>query len=321
MNTRRRLSSLAAVALAFAFGATAALAQIGGRTGEFSRLGFGARGMGMGNALTAVATGDLVGYYNPAALPHAAGQTIGASFGILALDRRLNFLHYTRPLHPTAGISFGIINAGVSAIDGRDGDGEATGDLQTSENMAFLGFANRFKGGFSLGINVKMFYHRLYTDVSTLNVGFDFGLLVPVADNLTVGATVRDVNSQYRWDTSELYGQSGNSTRDRFPLLYSAGAAFRLPDSLGLLAADLVVSNQQTLTLRIGIEVPLIPELTLRAGLDRIDLREKGNGIRPAIGFSVCRSFDEWVPALHYTYIAEPFVSPGMHMISLSVNL
>jgi hypothetical protein len=287
------------------------LAQLGGHAGAFSRMGFGARGMGMGNAQTAVITGDLVGYYNPAALSLTSTRTVSASFGILALDRRLNFLHYTQPLPPTAGISFGIINAGVTDIDGRNGAGEPTGALLTSENQVFLAFANRFQGGFSLGINVKMYYHRLYTDVSTIAVGLDFGALVPVSERLTIGATVRDVNSTYHWDTAELYGQSGNTTRDRFPLLYTAGAAYLLPDSLGLLAVDLEASNQRTLTLR----------LSLRAGVDRIDLKEKGNGIRPTFGFTLRKSFDTWVPALQYAYVHEPFVSPGMHVISLSVTL
>ena len=39
-----------------------ALAQIGGAPGSYSRMGFGARGMGMGNAMTAVISGDVSGY-------------------------------------------------------------------------------------------------------------------------------------------------------------------------------------------------------------------------------------------------------------------
>jgi hypothetical protein len=304
-----------------AVSSSAAFAQLGGSAGAFSRMGFGARGIGMGNAQTAVTDGDIIGYYNPAVLSYAAARTVSASFGILALDRRLNFLHYTQPLQPSAGISFGIINSGVSGIDGRDADAEPTGALQTSENQVFLAFANRFKGGFSLGINVKMYYHRLYTDVSSVSVGLDFGALVPVTDALTVGGTVRDVNSQYKWDTSALYGQSGNSTNDKFPLLYTGGVAYRLPDSLGLVALDLETSNRSSLILRVGAEVPVIPELSLRLGVDRIDLKETGSGIRPTFGFSLRKSFDSWTPVLQYAFVHEPFVSPGMHVISLSVIL
>jgi len=114
---------------------------------------------------------------------------VSASFGVLSLDRRLNFLSYSQPLRPNAGISAGIINAGVSDIDGRDSDGEPTGPLKTSENEIFLSFSNRFKSGFSLGITIKLLYHQLYTDVTSSTVGIDVGLLVPIGDVLTIGAT------------------------------------------------------------------------------------------------------------------------------------
>ena len=158
---RCRISGYAAVAvLSILLGQTTS-AQLGGTPGAFSRMGFGARGIGMGNAMTAVTTGDIVGYYNPALLSWSEYRHASASFGILSLDRHLNFLSYSQPLQPNAGISAGIINAGVSNIDGRDADGEPTGPLKTSENEIFLSFSNRFKSGFSLGITIKFLYHQL----------------------------------------------------------------------------------------------------------------------------------------------------------------
>ncbi|MDH4070281.1 MAG: hypothetical protein OEV30_07640, partial [Ignavibacteria bacterium] len=77
---------------------TLAAGQIAGHAGAYSRLGFGARGIGVGNAMTAVASGDINGYYNPAVLPFSGYRSLSASFGILALDRRLNFLSYAQPL-------------------------------------------------------------------------------------------------------------------------------------------------------------------------------------------------------------------------------
>jgi len=304
---------------------TTCFAQLGGRPGSFSRLGFGARGIGMGNALTAVTTGDVVGYYNPALSPWAAYRNISASFGILSLDRNLNFISYAQPLAPRAGLSAGIINAGVSDIDGRDSDGEQTGALKTSENLIFMSFANRFQSGFAIGITIKLLYYHLYTDVSTTTVGIDVGLLMPVSNVLTVAATIRDINSKYQWDTSELYGQSGNTTKETFPLLYTLGAAYKIPDLFGsddtnaIMAADIELSDQKTLIGRVGVELPLIPEVSLRAGLDRIDFKEKGNGVRPSFGFSARQDLGNWTPALHYTFVLEAFSPSPTHIVSLSV--
>lgn len=306
--------------------ASTGIAQLGGQPGSFSRLGFGARGMGMGNALTAVTSGDVVGYYNPALTPWAAYRNASASFGILSLDRNLNFLSYTQPLAPRAGLSAGIINAGVSDIDGRDSDGEPTGPLKTSENLVFLCFGNRFQSGFTIGITIKFLYHHLYTDVSSTTVGIDFGLLVPVSNALTLGGTIRDINSKYRWDTGQLYGnQRGNSTLEEFPLLYTLGAAYKLPDWFGagdstaVIAADLEISDKKTLIGRVGVEILLIPEISLRAGVDRINLKEKGTGVKPTFGFSARQSYGTWTPAITYAFVLESFSPSPAHIVSLSV--
>jgi hypothetical protein len=263
--------------------ASNSFAQIGGAPGAYSRMGFGARGMGMGNAMTAVVSGDVTGYYNPAV------------------------------------ISAGLINAGVSNIDGRDADGEQTGLLKTSEDQVFLGFGLKFKSGLSFGLNLKILYYHLYTDFTSVTAGLDFGVIYRVDNSLTLGLTVRDVNSKYKWDSTPLYGEQGTTSQDNFPLLFTGGIAYMLPDSIGLLSADIEISNVRTRVLRVGAEIPIIREVTLRAGVDRIDLKEKGMGASPAFGFTIARGLPGWTPSLTYVYIIEPFAPTGMHLISLGV--
>jgi hypothetical protein len=282
------------------FASHIASAQLGGAPGAFSRMGFGARGMAMGNAMSAVMSGDIIGYYNPALLSYAASRNGSASFGFLSLDRKLNFLQYTQPLPPMAGLSFGIINSGVSNIDGRDSDGEPTGPLKTSENQVNFGFSARLKNGLSFGLSFKLYYYQLYADLVSTTIGLDLGALYRVNEEIAVSLVVRDINSKYKWDSGKLYGQSGSTTQDNFPLLYIAGTS--------------------TIIARGGIEIPLIPEVTVRGGIDRIDLKDSGRGIRPSMGFSVCQDFGGWSPALHYAYVIEPFSPSGMHMVSLAVH-
>jgi hypothetical protein len=299
-------------------GPLSARAQIGGEPGASGRLGFGARGMALGNAMTAVADGDIVGYYNPALLPWAEYRSGAASVGILSLDRTLNFLSYTQALPPQAGISVGIINAGVSAIDGRDADGVPTGELKTSENRVFIAFGVKMTSGLTFGISLKLLHYHLYTDMTSMTAGIDLGVYYPLTEDLSLGATIRDINSKYKWDSSTLLGQSGTTSNDPFPQLYTIGAAYRILTAH--LSADLEFSNQSSVYLRSGIELPIIPELTLRAGIDRIDLKEKGNGVRPAFGFSTGTNLGNWSPRVQYAYVIEPFAPVGFHMITLSAR-
>jgi hypothetical protein len=295
-------------------------AQIGGAPGAFSRLGFGARGMSMGNAMSAVTNGDVGAYYNPALLPSADSRYVSASFGILSLDRRLNFLSYTQALRQRAGISIGLINAGVTGIDGRDGDGQQTGPLRTSENQAFLGFAIRATDDLQVGLTLKLYYYQLYTDVSSTTIGVDFGALYRLGEGFTAAVTVKDINSRYKWDTSTIFGQSGQTSEDQFPVLTAAALSYMLPDSIALVAVETEFSSSSTFMVRAGVEVPLIPDFAVRAGIDRVDVKESGNGVRPSFGFTARTSLGGWTPALQYAFVLEPFAPTAMHVITLLVS-
>jgi hypothetical protein len=64
----------------------------------------------------------------------------------------------------------------------------------------------------------------------------------------------------------------------------------------------------------------VVPEFTLRAGIDRVDLKEGGNGVRPSVGFTARTTIGGLSPALHYAFVLEPFSPAAMHMISLSMT-
>ncbi len=294
--------------------------QIGGVAGSFGRMGFGSRGMGMGNAMSAVTTGEIYSNYNPALVPFSTHRTGSLTFSFLPFDRYLNFLSYGQSIKPTAGISFGIINAGVNNIDSRDNDGFHTEYLSTSENLFFLTFGNRVHKNISLGLSIKLFYHKLYKDVSSTTVGFDIGTLVVVSDAVKVGIVVKDIGSKYKWDTSKIYGQSGGPTKDVFANLRKIGVSYQLPNGLGLAAIEFENTSEKTNTIRVGSEIKIVEYFSIRAGIDRWLYASDTDGIKPSFGFSVNNSFGEWTPALSYAYVVEPFSIGGIHIITLSVN-
>jgi len=302
-----------------AFTAMPVNAQLAGTPGAFARLGFGARGMGMGNALTAVIDGDVTSFYNPAVTPFLTDRVAAVSYGLLSLDRSLNTLSYSQAIKPTAGFSFGIINAGVSKIDGRDGDGVQTGDLFTSENQFSFSFANRMSKIISLGIAFKIYYYRLYENVSTTDLGIDAGGIARLTNNLTLGIAVQDIGSKYKWDTSNLYGDQGFSTIDRFPLLRKVGLSYAFNDNAGIVSLDLENSNQSTNIIRMGGEIYLSEFFTVRAGLDHWDLQDAAQAA-PTFGFTVRTSSAEASPIINYAYDIEPYGLFGMHIISLSAR-
>ncbi len=293
--------------------------QIGGYAGAFGRLGFGSRGIGMGNSMTAITSGEISSYYNPALTPFAEQRTASISLGFMPFDRYINFLSYTQNIKPTAGLSFGIINAGVRNIDSRDYDGYHIEDLSTSENQFYLAFGNRIHPNVSLGITIKLFYYSLYDKVSSTTVGFDLGTLIKATENITIALAFQDLGSNYKWNTAPIYGQSGGQTTDKFPNMRRLAVAYKLPDRLGTIAVEFENTSVKTNHIRLGSEIVLHEYFTIRSGIDRWDVNNNTLGIKPTFGFSINKPFDDWTPIITYAYVLEPFSIGGVHLVSLSI--
>ncbi len=292
-------------------------AQTAGRAGSFARMGFGARGMGMGNALTAVIGGEVSSYYNPALPAFATVRHAGASFGILSLDRYLNYLSYTQPIDPTGGVSIGLINAGVRDIDGRDSDGDHTALYSTYENQIYLSFSNRIDENVSIGVTMKLYHSKLFEGVTTSTVGFDAGILFTPVERVAVGLVLQDIGSKYKWNTKDV-NSTGRETEDKFPMLKRLGVSYTLPGSGAIAAVDVEHASGGSVVFRSGVEYRIIREFTLRGGADRIDVGEDATGVKPTFGFSLEKPLDGWSPSLSYAYTHESFAPNGYHMITLS---
>lgn len=299
--------------------------KISNMPGAFSRMGFGARGLGMGNAMLAVTEGNLVSYYNPVVSVFQEGNSFQTSYTFLSLDRSLNFLSFTRRFDlggkkdRAAGISAGIINSGVSKIDGRDGNGLQTGDLSTSENQFFIALGKRFSDKFAMGIGTKFYYYKLYQDIKASGVGVDLGLLYHINDQWNVAASVCDINSSYKWDSSTLYGQEGTNVTEKFPVLKKIGISYFNKD-LGLLTSlEFENSNGETNIIRAGAEYNLIENFYLRAGIDQFNLSNSDFLPKAAAGFSYSKSFDGIIIGVDYAFMIEHYSSGDIHVVGLNV--
>ncbi len=291
---------------------------LGGLAGAPFRLGFGARGIGMGNAVTAVPFGNEDSYYNPALLPFQPQPTVLLSYGSLSLDRRLNFASYTQHLNPNAGLSVGLINSGVSNIEGRDSDGQPTETYSTSENQFFFSFGLEPAEKLSLGVTAKVLYYSLFSNVKSTTFGADLGALYSISDVLKVGAVIQDLLSKYKWDTSKLYGQNGSSYANDFPLRKRLGVSY-LERDWGLTVAGELEWIGPASFARVGTELQLFSGLRVRGGIDQIAFDGSVTS-KPSLGFSVQTEISSWSPRLDYAYVFEPYVPSGMHYLTLSLN-
>ncbi len=304
--------------------------------GSFARMGFYARGIGMGNAMTAVTKGTLTGFYNPAVSPFQERNSFNVGYSFLSLDRSLNFFSFTRKFEigkklidegvyskprSIAGISVGVINSGVSGIEERDNQGIKQGDFSTSENLFFLSLSNRFSEKLSVGITFKFFDYKLYKDVKTSGLGFDFGAVYKFNDELFAALYIGDINSKYRWDTNNLYGLAGRTTIDNFPLVKTLGASYFVRKYKVLFSAEFSSLVKDFNILRFGAEWELFDRLFIRGGVDELNLSDFNHPAKPSLGFSYSRDVKGWFVGFDYAFVFEPYSPSGIHVIGLNIKM
>lgn len=309
--------------------------KISSMPGSFSRMGFGARGIGIGNAMSSITEGNLVSYYNPALIVYQENNSFQTSYSFLSLDRSLNFLNFTRKFdfysskdssdgnkkpRATAGITLGLINAGVSEIDGRDNQGIKTGELSTSENQFFLGLANKFSDKLSVGIAVKFYYYKLYEDIKSNSVGFDIGLLYRFNDHWNAALMIADINSKYKWDTAPIYELQGSKYDDVFPLLKKAAVSYRNKELGLIVSAEFENSNAETNILRLGTEYNIFENLFVRAGIDQLNLSNIDFLPKLSTGFSYFKAVGNLTIGVEYAFMMEQYSPYDRHIAGLVLN-
>lgn len=338
----------AALVLAVLLSAIPFSHSFGQATGAFTRVGFGARGIGVANSVAADRSGLTSPFYNPALAPFASGQHLDVSAAIMRFDRQLQYLQFATPLRPRAGVAAGLIHAGVSNIDGRDSNGFHTEELSTDEFAFFLAFGLKFSDKVSGGLSLQLFRSDLFEGLKAVNtIGIDVGVSAAVTDRLSLALVLDDLLAKYDYDTSGIFGDAGGSTSDRFPTRLRLGAAYELFEKrvrilaeyesrvsrlefrsrqievVGDTPLETFVSrdlDRQTSHLRFGAEYDLADRFVVRGGVDQF-AAEGFSESRPSTGFTIVQPVGSLLARFEYAFVLEPFAVGTMHVIAIKVYL
>ncbi|AXJ01005.1 hypothetical protein CYPRO_1755 [Cyclonatronum proteinivorum] len=323
------------------------MAQNGGFAGAFSRMGFGPRGMGMGNAMTAVHHQGVFAHYNPAIASTVQDTQFDFSASSMSFDRQLNLINTAFILPPNAGINIGLLHAGVSDFDGRTTSGVPTSRFSTNEFNAFIAFGLNPGRRLSLGFAANLYYASYFENVDNpLGFGLDVGFLYQLSEQFTIGASVQDMFANYTWSTSGVYGGSLSNRSDSFPVRYKIGAAYEIPAHRLLISADFetrsesaqiqerlldtstgqpVVRNRfsdittGSQMLRLGVQYGIHERIDLRAGWDSGDLSALSESQRFMGGFSLKLPLQRINSAIDYAFVREPEGISFMHVFGLRI--
>ena len=294
-------------------------ADYAGYSGAFLRMGTSARSLAMGSGFTAEIDQGFTSYHNPAGVAFLNKRQLGFSYHALNLDRRLMMSSISTGLPPTAGMGVAWVSSGVDNIQGRSTAGSKTQVLSTSEDALLISFAQRITPWLALGINVKVLNHQLPMNESQLagkGTGFDVGFMVLPDEKLHFAFVIQDLNTNYQWNTGDVFEGEGRVYKESFPTMYRLGTTFIFQRIY--FTGDIgVIAHQDDIlgaTIRFGGEYRLEENYFIRAGF--------GNN-RFSLGAGLNFTFLKLNDAFFdYAVVVEPHsVSQGMiHVFTYAFN-
>ena len=294
-------------------------ADYAGYSGAFLRMGTSARSLAMGSGFTAEIDQGFTSYHNPAGVAFLDKRQLGFSYHALNLDRRLMMSSISTGLPPTAGMGVAWVSSGVDNIQGRSTAGSKTQVLSTSEDALLISFAQRITPWLALGINVKVLNHQLPMNESQLagkGTGFDVGFMVLPEENLHFAFVIQDLNTNYQWNTGDVFEGEGRVYKESFPTMYRLGTTFIFQRIY--FTGDIgVIAHQDDIlgaTIRFGGEYRMEENYFIRAGF--------GNN-RFSLGAGLNFTFLKLNDAFFdYAVVVEPHsVSQGMiHVFTYAFN-
>ena len=246
-------------------------ADYAGYSGAFLRMGTSARSLAMGSGFTAEIDQGFSAYHNPASVAFLNKRQLAFSHHALNLDRRLMMSSISTSIPPTAGLGVAWVSSGVDNIQGRSTAGEETETLSTSEDAIFISFAQRITPWLALGINVKILNHQLPMNESELagkGTGFDIGFMVLPEEKLRFAFMIQDLNTNYHWNTGQVFEGEGRIYKESFPTMYRLGTTFTF-QRIYFVGDIGVVANQDDIlgmTMRFGGEYQISENYFIRGG-------------------------------------------------------
>lgn len=290
--------------------------------GDFLRMGTGARALAMGNAYTAVGGDVYSTYYNPAGLALLEGRQFAVTHRYLSMDRHFTHAAFAKRIGPDADFGFSWIGAGTGGIEGRDLNGNRTGNIEDSRNSLGVTFSKMITPKVSAGVNAKISLWKLGGEDAKA-VGFDAGVMYNPTETLGFAVVLRDINSRFTWNSDlwsdMLSGMDGESVEkeDELPLYWTTGIAWH-PLGERLLvsfATESVEDNPMGYDLGAAWECNDV--FTVRGGVsnwspaDGLDYGALGAGFGLRVTGSII---------LDYAYVTDMMEDDRTHVISLNLE-
>ena len=273
-------------------------AALGGFDGFVERMGAGTRELGRGNTGSADTASMPGAYWNPAILGFRQNFSYTLNAEKRDLDRMGGSLGIESPVGKRMGVGFAMLYRGDLDFDVIDDDDQTLGTATPFFSMMYLGFSYRATRRDAFGLSLSMSYDNLdiaeyYDDVDiedgfTSPVSLNFGWLRQWNKNWSTSVMIRNIsfsnNLSARWTKNISSDNSVASTEGLRPKILQIGLGYRSEvmgkpvyawmEALDYQVADTLLvfdPGWHVWTGRVGFECEIIPDGTVRVGMDDLD--------------------------------------------------
>ena len=286
-----------------------AFSQAGESGLAFLKLGISGRGIGMGDAMSAIVTGPAATYYNPAGILATPGNSTSQLMFMhkeWIQDTRIEFLGSNVLLDDQNAIGFSLNSTTVSDIEIRTRPGPPDATFTARNLLVGASYARLLEDDLRIGISGKFLYQKILTDQSS-GYGIDIGAQykTPIED-LSVGAVVANIG--------RMSGLRGETTT--LPSLLRIGPAYSfhttdINSQISIASDFLYIFPESKSYLNLGGELLFNEIVAARAGYQ---FGSEGRGLSGGLGVV----YD--IVAVDYAYSHLTDDLGNTHTVSLSLN-
>ena len=287
----------------------AGAADPGSSAAAFLKIGVGARAVGMGEAQAALAAGPEALYWNPAGLAADDRRAVSFTHSEWLEDIRYEYLGLSYPLFGLGTVGFSAGRLSMGKLEGRDEQGNPTGDFGASDMALSLGYARRLWEFISVGAGAEYISSKIENESASAFAG-SFGAAAELPlPGLFAGVSASNFGGEMK------FIEQG----DPLPHVVRGGLAYVLPfggeTNDVAVAVDAVKFRDHDVTVNGGLEYWFMQTVAARAGY-------KGNydedGLTGGLGFAY--SPTEALGLLADYAYADMGVFGATHRISVGVE-
>jgi len=258
------------------FGKVTIAASDGGRTSaDFLQIGLGADAAGMGGAYTAVSTGAISTYWNPAGLAGMDGHQVALGHFSWLQDINLEHGSFAYSLDNGTVLAASMTFLSYGKIEGYDADGYSTGDLNAYDWAGGLSAGYTINENLSIGITGKVINQKL-DEVSASAFAADFGVRCQM-EKVTFALVMSNFGTKLKFEDTE----------EKLPATARIGIAASPFNNSFVTALEFEKKINGRSILRYGVELNFEDQYFIRSGYKYYTDQTDDNSMSLSIGAGV----------------------------------